>query len=502
MSSPNPPVPESGQLTETPLSRLLLDLHRSRFEGTLTIRSGRQEKRIVFDKGYPVETDSNLTGESLAQLLADRGLISAEDRERVVDQARDQKCRQSAAVLSLELLDARSLLAALKDQTRSRIMQAFGWPGGEFMVEAGEQQVEAVQALRTDPLPIVRDAIAAHWPIERILSDLMPRMDQYAVPGKHFAEIAERVADEDEQRMCLARMDGEHPLGRALGASASSPAVAAMVWVVEAMSGLEFHDEAVREDDDGTPRFDSDIEIHVEGAGGADQGAARAGGGKGGAKKSGGDDDAKAEALRAEIEKLHDSLDVLDYYRLLGVKSDARGSAIKKAYFKTAKRFHPDTLARLGLEDLKDQAAEVFAQIAEAFGVLSNARRRKDYDAVMRGELTDLDATRLAQAETSYRKGEILIRMGDFAGALEYLQPAVDIWPDEGIYQSTLGWALYKQAASDPASARTHLARGIALSPQDAVAHFRLATVLRSMGEENEAREALAIAKALDPEVG
>jgi tetratricopeptide (TPR) repeat protein len=92
--------------------------------------------------------------------------------------------------------------------------------------------------------------------------------------------------------------------------------------------------------------------------------------------------------------------------------------------------------------------------------------------------------------------------MGDFAGALEYLQPAVDIWPDEGIYQSTLGWALFKQTASDPASARAHLARGIALSPQDAVAHFRLATVLRSMGEENEAREALAIAQALDPEVG
>ena len=63
-----------------------------------------------------------------------------------------------------------------------------------------------------------------------------------------------------------------------------------------------------------------------------------------------------------------------DYYRILGVPEKADEQAIRKAYRKLAKEFHPD--ANQG----DPKAAERFKEIGEAYGVLSNAEKRKQYD--------------------------------------------------------------------------------------------------------------------------
>lgn len=63
-----------------------------------------------------------------------------------------------------------------------------------------------------------------------------------------------------------------------------------------------------------------------------------------------------------------------DYYKTLGVPKDASADAVKKAYRKLARKFHPD--ANLG-----DEAAEErFKEISEAYDVLSDTKRRAEYD--------------------------------------------------------------------------------------------------------------------------
>lgn len=63
-----------------------------------------------------------------------------------------------------------------------------------------------------------------------------------------------------------------------------------------------------------------------------------------------------------------------DLYKVLGVPKDATDAEIKKAYRKLAREFHPD--ANKG--DVK--AEERFKEISEANDVLSDAKRRKEYD--------------------------------------------------------------------------------------------------------------------------
>lgn len=64
-----------------------------------------------------------------------------------------------------------------------------------------------------------------------------------------------------------------------------------------------------------------------------------------------------------------------DYYEVLGVKKDASADDIKKAYRKLAMKYHPDKNP-----DDKN-AEEKFKEISEAYAVLSDAEKRKEYDA-------------------------------------------------------------------------------------------------------------------------
>ena len=63
-----------------------------------------------------------------------------------------------------------------------------------------------------------------------------------------------------------------------------------------------------------------------------------------------------------------------DYYAVLGVPTDASAEAIKKAYRKLALKHHPDK------NPGNSQAEEKFKEITEAYAVLSDAEKRRQYD--------------------------------------------------------------------------------------------------------------------------
>lgn len=67
-------------------------------------------------------------------------------------------------------------------------------------------------------------------------------------------------------------------------------------------------------------------------------------------------------------------MDFIDYYKILELDRNASEAAIKKAYRKLARKYHPD------LNPNDTTAQEKFQQINEAHEVLSDPAKRKKYD--------------------------------------------------------------------------------------------------------------------------
>ena len=63
-----------------------------------------------------------------------------------------------------------------------------------------------------------------------------------------------------------------------------------------------------------------------------------------------------------------------DYYEVLGVPKDADDAALKKAYRTLAKKYHPDT------NQGNPEAEAKFKEASEAYAVLSDADKRRQYD--------------------------------------------------------------------------------------------------------------------------
>ena len=64
----------------------------------------------------------------------------------------------------------------------------------------------------------------------------------------------------------------------------------------------------------------------------------------------------------------------MDYYRILEIKEDADFSDIKKKYRKLAIKYHPDK------NPGDDEAVKKFREITEAYEVLGDEKKRKEYD--------------------------------------------------------------------------------------------------------------------------
>jgi len=87
-----------------------------------------------------------------------------------------------------------------------------------------------------------------------------------------------------------------------------------------------------------------------------------------------------------------------DYYKALGVDKSSNKDEIKKAYRKLAHKYHPDKNPN------NKESEDRFKEVAEAYEVLSDDDKRKEYDE-----------GRLFTAQGPYGSGGF--RPGDFAGA-------------------------------------------------------------------------------------
>src|SRR3989338_9301369 len=68
-----------------------------------------------------------------------------------------------------------------------------------------------------------------------------------------------------------------------------------------------------------------------------------------------------------------------DYYKILNARENASVDEIKKSYRELAKKYHPDANPN------NKSAEEKFKEISEAYYVLSDEKKRREYDNYKKG---------------------------------------------------------------------------------------------------------------------
>ena len=90
--------------------------------------------------------------------------------------------------------------------------------------------------------------------------------------------------------------------------------------------------------------------------------------------------------------------DSRDYYQSLELKADASPAAIKEAYYRLSKLYHPDVSGG-------DGSVDKFRSISAAYEVLSDPAKKAQYDAARRPRPRDTESSYRYSGYAEYRGG-------------------------------------------------------------------------------------------------
>jgi hypothetical protein len=84
-------------------------------------------------------------------------------------------------------------------------------------------------------------------------------------------------------------------------------------------------------------------------------------------------------AVMQRIDSFYTTLDQRNAFEMLEISRDADDKAVKRAYFKLSKEFHPDRYFGRDIGEYKDRLSKIFQAVKASFEVLSDKRRREAY---------------------------------------------------------------------------------------------------------------------------
>jgi curved DNA-binding protein CbpA len=130
----------------------------------------------------------------------------------------------------------------------------------------------------------------------------------------------------------------------------------------------------------------------------------------------------------------------IDYYEVLRVWPTAELAAIKKSYFRMAKLHHPDIA---GTDDSSDGVD--FKMINEAFGVLSDPVKRREFDEQLKertGTSYEKKEADRRSAQLAYEQARTAMKSNRYDKAVVLLKSAIKYDDTNAAFHSWYGFAL------------------------------------------------------------
>lgn len=545
-----------GKLKERPLARVLQQLFRKKFTGYFVVADQTgDESEVYLRDGAPVHVQRPVDTDRLDNLLVEYGVVSAEIVAQASSQVSDGR-RLGELLEGMGVLDRQKLAGVIKTQVMRKLTRLFFVNDGTYAIFISPHaygQGDDLALMRVDPRSVFYPGIRAAYDLPRVTQELSRLVGQrfrladispgfvaaLGIPAEDqtvealrkgwmtlddLDAVTSRPFDVRSVVLSLYYADSlaREPLAQPLSDSAvplpvpgtslsegthglkgtndSGPSLQGVLGTSERSVGLEARPPVTQSRAGASPvprapaqtrSFAASAPVVVVGA-------------QPTAVPRSGPLHAPDPALRARIQAMFQKLGRLNHFELLGVASSATSAEVSTAFVRAARQFHPDRLASAGLQDLYPMAEKILARINESAMVLGDPTRRAEYVALLAAgpQAVRTSMPTVLEAENTFLKGEVFLKKGDFAKAIECFTLAQQGNPGEPQYRAYLAWARF----DDPHARKEHLVRETLATlesvlrerPRFVRGHYWVGQLWKFLNEGEKAAQAFRKAVELD----
>lgn len=476
-----------GRLTQGTLPGLLRALYVGRRTGELRLASTGAQRAVRFRAGEVVHATSSLPGEWLGATLVREGRLSQADVDQASALVGHDGVRLGQALQELGAIDREGLETAMAAHVRDVLLAGFASDGEyEFHEQSGPGDEDADVTLLVSTGEVILDAVRRlHDPdvVRHGLGDLERPLALSTDPLLRFQKITLTPTD----GYVLSRVDGTLN-AREIVTLTPLPTEDVLRSLLGLLAtGLIEHAAPHSKPAPRTGPLAAGAESEPPAAPAAAQ--------------------IDASARRAEILELYAALQGRNHFEMLGVARNASEGEVKAAYFRQARRFHPDVHHDPALVDLRDKLEAIFIRVGQAYEVLKNTQTRRSYEARLPREApperpaptgpapapspaasstpppTPPPADAAAQVEQALRTAERHLSAQAYWDAIQVLEAAVPQAQGRALSRARL--LLAKAQIKNPRwvrRAEETLLATVKDDPQHAEAHFMLGEIYKSGG--------------------
>lgn len=210
------------------------------------------------------------------------------------------------------------------------------------------------------------------------------------------------------------------------------------------------------------------------------------------------------EEFRSRVAELFSGLGAMNHYELLSLDSSAAVELVQSNYELLARQVHPANEAAYGLTGLKPMLELLFERATQAYLVLSDSERRRQYNL---SQAIDLTASRVTGAQREveskdlarnyFEQAQALVGRGDFHYAVELLQLAAKL-DRRSEYLLALARVEIKNPKWLERAVDTCRA-ALELEPHNAEVRYMLGEIYEQQGDLDRARAQYTAATREDP---
>ncbi len=366
-----------GTLGEGVLPSVLRELYVGRKTGVLRFTQGAARRTIHFVKGSIVNAASEVPDEHLGEVLVRLGRLTRADFDRAGEAVRREHKRLGAVLMELGLFNQDQLGDALALHAHEILLRIFEASGeGSYEFEPAENEIAQGEfTLKLSTGEIILDAVRrVRDPdvVRYALGDIDRVLTLSGDPLLRFQRINLSPTD----GYILSRIDGTVSV-REVMQLLSLPAED----VQRSLFGLLC--TGIVEHAAGPPKAPPKAVPMRPRPARAPEPAPPAPAIVPAAPVARPEASPDTQSKRREIVEAYETLRAKSHFAALGIERTATDAQVKEAYFRLARRFHPDTHHDPNMADLRDKLETVFIRLGEAYEVLRNPRSRAAYESEM-----------------------------------------------------------------------------------------------------------------------